>query len=105
MASNNKVALHIQHIHLGDSTFRNESRETQAADSGKDTYQEVLTHRKGINQDTCQIVVTMSDKKGGVAHLLNCRDDCLAFWLIVPPLLIVPSLACSVASLSLCPEP
>ena len=44
-------------------------------------------------------------KKGGVAHLLNCRDDCLAFWLIVPPLLIVPSLACSVASLSLCPEP
>ena len=44
-------------------------------------------------------------KKGGVAHLLNCRDDCLAFWLIVPPLLIVPSLACSVTSLSLCPEP
>merc|ERR1711983_280969 len=44
-------------------------------------------------------------EKGGVAHLLNCRDDCLAFWLIVPPLLIVPSLACSVASLSLCPEP
>ena len=44
-------------------------------------------------------------KKGGVAHLLNYRDDCLAFWLMVPPLLIVPCLACSVASLSLYPEP
>ena len=63
-ASNNKVAPHIQHIHLGDSTFRNESTETQAADSGNDTYQEVSTHRKGINQDTCQIVVAMSDNKG-----------------------------------------
>ena len=40
-----------------------------------------------------------------VAHLLNYREDCLAFWLIIPPLLIVPSLACSVASLSLYPEP
>ena len=42
---------------------------------------------------------------GLVAHLLNYREDCLAFWLIIPPLLIVPSLACSVTSLSLCPEP
>ena len=47
----------------------------------------------------------VKEKIGGVAHLLSYRDDCLAFWLIVPPLLIVPSLACSVASLSLYPEP
>ena len=45
------------------------------------------------------------EKVEGVAHLLIYRDVCLAFWLIVPPLLIVPSLACSVASLSLYPEP
>ena len=48
---------------------------------------------------------TARAKKGGVASLLSCRDDCLAFWLIIPPLLIVPSLVCSVASLNLCPEP
>ena len=46
-----------------------------------------------------------TQREEGVAHLLIYRDDCLAFWLIVPPLLIVPSLACSVASLSLYPEP
>ena len=43
--------------------------------------------------------------KGLVAHLLNYREDCLAFWVIIPPLLIVPSLACFVTSLSLCLEP
>ena len=46
-----------------------------------------------------------NQKIGLVAHLLNYREDCLAFWLIIPPLLIVPSLACSVTSLSLCSEP
>ena len=52
-------------------------------------------------------VNTLANKTiiGLVAHLLNYREDCLAFWLIIPPLLIVPSLACSVTSLSLCPEP
>ena len=52
-------------------------------------------------------VGTLANKTiiGLVAHLLNYREDCLAFWLIIPPLLIVPSLACSVTSLSLCPEP
>ena len=48
---------------------------------------------------------TANKNMEGVAHLLIYRDVCLAFWLIVPPLLIVPSLACSVTSLSLCPEP
>ena len=43
--------------------------------------------------------------KGLVAHIMNYREDCLALWLIIPPLLIVSSLACSVTSLSLCPEP
>ena len=27
---------------------------------------------------------------GLVAHLLNYREDCLAFWLIIPPLLLLP---------------
>ena len=62
-ASNNKVALNMQHIHLGDSTFRNESKETQAVDSGNDTSLEISTHTKGIKQDTCHIVAAMSDKK------------------------------------------
>ena len=57
-------------------------------------------HRQHIKHTT-----TDTTKKEGVAHLLTCRDDCLAFWLIIPPLLIVPSLACSVASLSLYPKP
>ena len=48
---------------------------------------------------------TAKKKVEGVAHLLIYRDVCLAFWLIVPPLLIVPSLACSVTSLSLYPGP
>ena len=54
---------------------------------------------------TYDCLAPMHSQKGGVAHLLYCRDDCLAFWLIILPLLIVPSLACSVTSLGLCPEP
>ena len=58
-------------------------------------------------QKVASTVNTLANKTiiGLVAHLLNYREDCLAFWLIIPPLLIVPSLACSVTSLSLCPEP
>ena len=63
----------------------------------------LLTHQHTV----ANTVGTLANKTiiGLVAHLLNYREDCLAFWLIIPPLLIVPSLACSVASLSLYPEP
>ena len=63
----------------------------------------LLTHQHTV----VSTVGTLANKTiiGLVAHLLNYREDCLAFWLIIPPLLIVPSLACSVTSLSLCPEP
>ena len=63
----------------------------------------LLTHQHTV----ASTVGTLANKTiiGLVAHLLNYREDCLAFWLIIPPLLIVPSLACSVTSLSLCPEP
>ena len=63
----------------------------------------LLTHQHTVSST----VGTLANKTiiGLVAHLLNYREDCLAFWLIIPPLLIVPSLACSVTSLSLCPEP
>ena len=63
----------------------------------------LLTHMNTV----ASTVNTLANKTiiGLVAHLLNYREDCLAFWLIIPPLLIVPSLACSVTSLSLCPEP
>ena len=63
----------------------------------------LLTHMHTVTST----VNTLANKTiiGLVAHLLNYREDCLAFWLIIPPLLIVPSLACSVTSLSLCPEP
>ena len=63
----------------------------------------LLTHQHTV----ASTVGTLANKTiiGLVAHLLNYREDCLAFWLIIPPLLIVPSLACSVASLSLYPEP
>ena len=63
----------------------------------------LLTHMHTV----ASTVNTLANKTiiGLVAHLLNYREDCLAFWLIIPPLLIVPSLACSVASLSLYPEP
>ena len=59
----------------------------------------------GTGTGAATVPTAVKEKIGGVAHLLSYRDDCLAFWLIVPPLLIVPSLACSVASLSLYPEP
>ena len=63
----------------------------------------LLTHQHTV----ASTVGTLANKTiiGLVAHLLNYREDCLAFWLIIPPLLIVPSLTCSVASLSLYPEP
>ena len=63
----------------------------------------LLTHQHTV----ASTVGTLANKTiiGLVAHLLNYREDCIAFWLIIPPLLIVPSLACSVTSLSLCPEP
>ena len=63
----------------------------------------LLTHQHTV----ASTVGTLANKTiiGLVAHLLNYREDCLAFWLIIPPLLIVPSLACSVASLSMRPEP
>ena len=63
----------------------------------------LLTHQHTV----ASTVGTLANKTiiGLVAHLLNYREDCLAFWLIIPPLLIVPSLACSVTSLGLCPEP
>ena len=63
----------------------------------------LLTHQHTV----ASTVGTLANKTiiGLVAHLLNYREDCVAFWLIIPPLLIVPSLACSVTSLSLCPEP
>ena len=58
-------------------------------------------------QKVASTVNTLANKTitGLVAHLLNYREDCLAFWPITPPLLIVPSLACSATSLGLCPEP
>ena len=63
----------------------------------------LLTHQHTV----ASTVGTLANKTiiGLVAHLLNYREDCLAFWLIFPQLLIVPSLACSVTSLRLCPEP
>ena len=44
-----------------------------------------------------------SSQKGVVVHFTHARGHCKAFWPIVPPLQVAPSLACSVASLSRSP--
>ena len=59
----------------------------------------ILTHNINTNHDLANTII------GLMAHFLNYREDCLAFWRMFPPLLIGRSLSCSVASLSLCPEP
>ena len=44
-----------------------------------------------------------TEKLGVVVHFALSRGHCMAFWLIVPPLQVAPSLACSVSSLSRSP--
>ena len=44
-----------------------------------------------------------TEKLGVVVHFALSRGHCIAFWLIVPPLQVAPSLACSVSSLSRSP--
>ena len=47
---------------------------------------------------------TTGENKGGVVHLAHSRGHCIAFWPSIPPLQVVPSSACSVASLSRFPS-
>ena len=42
--------------------------------------------------------------KAGVVPFLSCRGHCASLWTVLPPLQVVLSSACSVASLSRCPS-
>ena len=44
------------------------------------------------------------DNKTGVVPFLRCRGHCNPLWAVFPPLQVVLSFACSVASLSRCPS-
>ena len=53
----------IKHIHLGSSTFRDESNDTQALQSSHNTYWHVSAC-KGIEKGTYQHIAAVSNRKG-----------------------------------------
>ena len=50
------------------------------------------------------IEVEQKECKTGVVPFLRCRGHCNPLWAVFPPLQVVLSFACSVASLSRCPS-
>ncbi len=54
----------------------------------------------------CHLFLALREasKKAGVAPFRNCRGHCVPLWAVFPPLQVVLSSACSVASLSRCPS-
>ena len=46
----------------------------------------------------------LRNAKTGVVPFLRCRGRCIPVWAVFPPLQVVLSFACSVASLSRCPS-
>ena len=51
-----------------------------------------------------QIKKKLRNAKTGVVPFLRCRGRCIPLWAVFPPLQVVLSSACSVASLSRCPN-
>ena len=52
---------------------------------------------------SCKLIET-TQAKTGVVPFLRCRGRCTPLWAVFPPLQVVLSFACSVASLSRCPN-